>query len=728
MKRISHLAFLLILFVLATDSFGGLDTHGTVSGGSGIVSCDECPRNYAYEIKSPCMGGAISEILIGTSTAQDYSNICVPPGWNYSLIEIPNSDNLMACTCLTPIGSFSEGPDTVNSYYIHIYNVNGNSITDCDSFSVGFDHPLSPNDVGWEWTISNCNTSCPILMERAGASSSSRSVFESLGSNWGEPVGLGSGPVHAPRYPFIDGDDQCGHGLWGSLEDEDECFDGYVDHYNGGCDSEPPVFQDITTPIKICGKSGTFMTDSIQMKDTDWYHLEIDEPGYIRSVTHAEFPVQVLIYDITSGDCSTYTVLDSTSADSMTYAELSSYVYEGDYSVVVKPSVTSGIFCYKEYITQITFTPYQCPVNATQEGEVSCYPGYIDNYNGGCESDPPAFTSIVIGDTICGTSGSSLYNGIYERDQDWYEITITDTTVLNWNAYAIFPHFISIRSGNCIDSTILADTLGNPGEVTKLRLHDVQPGTYWLSIQPSVVGGWECPLDYIVWADTNTFPIVSIDMTPHNPPVTVNPGDSFTFTGIVTNNTDQIQFVDVAVFLILPNMQSYGPIQVFYNIPLDPYEVYTDENATQYIPSNAMLGDYQYIAYCGDYPAVVYDSTSFPFTVITGTAHRRVNDWMLKDWFDIDNPLLVQAMGLNDNYPNPFNASTTIIYHLVQDGQVTLDVFNLLGQKVETLIDGYRESGIANVTWDASTYSSGIYFYRLKMGNQAFTKRMVLLK
>jgi predicted outer membrane repeat protein len=90
-------------------------------------------------------------------------------------------------------------------------------------------------------------------------------------------------------------------------------------------------------------------------------------------------------------------------------------------------------------------------------------------------------------------------------------------------------------------------------------------------------------------------------------------------------------------------------------------------------------------------------------------------------------PLPAQFL-LKQNYPNPFNASTTIYYQVPVHGRVTLEVYNLLGQKVTTLLDGKQQAGCGSVLWDGSGVSSGVYFYRLTAEGLSETKRMLLLK
>ena len=79
-------------------------------------------------------------------------------------------------------------------------------------------------------------------------------------------------------------------------------------------------------------------------------------------------------------------------------------------------------------------------------------------------------------------------------------------------------------------------------------------------------------------------------------------------------------------------------------------------------------------------------------------------------------------------YPNPFNAQTNITFNVPKTGRVNLKVYNLLGQNVATLVDGKIDAGQHSINWDASNYSSGVYFYKLTAGNNVITKRLTLLK
>ncbi len=83
---------------------------------------------------------------------------------------------------------------------------------------------------------------------------------------------------------------------------------------------------------------------------------------------------------------------------------------------------------------------------------------------------------------------------------------------------------------------------------------------------------------------------------------------------------------------------------------------------------------------------------------------------------------------LNQNYPNPFNPTTAISYQLSAVSEVELAVFNTLGQKVQTLVNGTQTVGKHTIRFDASGLASGIYFYTLRAGNNTVTRKMILMR
>jgi hypothetical protein len=92
---------------------------------------------------------------------------------------------------------------------------------------------------------------------------------------------------------------------------------------------------------------------------------------------------------------------------------------------------------------------------------------------------------------------------------------------------------------------------------------------------------------------------------------------------------------------------------------------------------------------------------------------------------DVNGPL---TFALEQNYPNPFNPTTNIKYSVPQSSYVKLAVYNLVGEEVTILVDGFTEAGFYEVTFNASNLPSGAYFYKLQSGSKVEVKKMLLTK
>ncbi len=86
------------------------------------------------------------------------------------------------------------------------------------------------------------------------------------------------------------------------------------------------------------------------------------------------------------------------------------------------------------------------------------------------------------------------------------------------------------------------------------------------------------------------------------------------------------------------------------------------------------------------------------------------------------------AYYISQNYPNPFNPTTTIKFDLPKDGLITLEVYDILGRKITTLVNEHRNAGRYEQTFDASSLVSGVYVYKLHAGEFVSSKKMILLK
>ena len=110
----------------------------------------------------------------------------------------------------------------------------------------------------------------------------------------------------------------------------------------------------------------------------------------------------------------------------------------------------------------------------------------------------------------------------------------------------------------------------------------------------------------------------------------------------------------------------------------------------------------------------------------------------IQDAVDTGNPVatavhtttqqLPKKFELQQNYPNPFNPTTEISYTIGKAGNVSLKIYNLLGQEVATLVNGYQAANTYTINFNASHLSSGVYLYELRAGNNVVTKKMTLMK
>jgi len=121
---------------------------------------------------------------------------------------------------------------------------------------------------------------------------------------------------------------------------------------------------------------------------------------------------------------------------------------------------------------------------------------------------------------------------------------------------------------------------------------------------------------------------------------------------------------------------------------------------------------------------ICFTSNSTGFIVGSNNAILKLpNPSGINDFVEIPK----QSM-LIQNYPNPFNNSTNISFDLPKDDLVNLSVYNAKGELVKTLVSGNQSAGMQSVTFDANGLNSGVYYYKLQTGDNAMTKKMLLVK
>jgi hypothetical protein len=147
--------------------------------------------------------------------------------------------------------------------------------------------------------------------------------------------------------------------------------------------------------------------------------------------------------------------------------------------------------------------------------------------------------------------------------------------------------------------------------------------------------------------------------------------------------------------------------------------------------------------------SIVLQTTPSPFYsamsgVIPSTTNRdtvfvryQSEDYIWSSWFKTEGTVvsvddrpteIPKEYALYQNYPNPFNPTSIIRYDLPKSSFVTLKVYDVLGTEVSTLVNERQEPGVHQMSWQASGFASGVYFYRLQAGSFVETKKLILLR
>jgi hypothetical protein len=156
------------------------------------------------------------------------------------------------------------------------------------------------------------------------------------------------------------------------------------------------------------------------------------------------------------------------------------------------------------------------------------------------------------------------------------------------------------------------------------------------------------------------------------------------------------------------------------NAPARYYAIVQGGSSWLYLPDS--------VGYTNDSITIQVDPGGLPAGLYYDTVAIEIGG--MSGWLSVAVQLTVggaQAVS-TQNSPNPFNPTTEIRFTLPSSMNVRLDVYNIVGQRVSTLVDGHFDAGDHYVTWDASGRASGIYFYRLTTSDFTVTRKMLLLK
>ena len=227
---------------------------------------------------------------------------------------------------------------------------------------------------------------------------------------------------------------------------------------------------------------------------------------------------------------------------------------------------------------------------------------------------------------------------------------------------------------------------------------------------------------------------MTITLTPENPPILIPvSGGSFNFNIAVENLESTPELCDVWTEVTLPDGSTYGPIINAQSVTI-PANTLADRDRTQYVPATAPEGSYMYHGYVGNYPDDIWSSDEFAFVKdcpAENSGGNPVYSWgCVGEGFEefMETDILPTECALISAYPNPFNPECTINLSLQQATDISLNIYDIQGRLVESLLDGWYAPGIYDVAFDGSALSSGTYFALLKTNETSQTMKLVLIK
>ncbi|MGE5499863.1 MAG: T9SS type A sorting domain-containing protein [Syntrophothermus sp.] len=374
-----------------------------------------------------------------------------------------------------------------------------------------------------------------------------------------------------------------------------------------------------------------------------------------------------------------------------------------------------------------------------------------------------------------GESWTKADSGIYPREEIISLASVTDqsggTNIFAGTAHGIYRStnngvsWDSINSGLPSNASEFYVALSNdgkklfagtvayfPGDQNSARAHiylSTDKGENWIR-RDSGLSGWSFGVNPIIIRDS-----VIISGTSDGVFVSSNDGVSWSqgnFNYFVTSlaavgqNIIATSFTDMAIGLFISTNNGMDWNKIRYAISGDTS---LPQSGVYAVGNNLYMGGYDIWGHSGILVSTDYGKNWSTITsnltdtwinlfsispdgkyVFTGTQGRGAWRHTIGELAEVNaprQPFSPAGFSLEQNFPNPFNPSTTIKYSIQKECKVTLTVYNTLGEIISVLVDETLNAGIYNVTFNTDGLSSGVYFYRIKAGSFVQAKKMVLL-
>jgi len=228
--------------------------------------------------------------------------------------------------------------------------------------------------------------------------------------------------------------------------------------------------------------------------------------------------------------------------------------------------------------------------------------------------------------------------------------------------------------------------------------------------------------------------VLEITLTPTGAPIIIPPGGgAFNYQATLVNSGTAPVGCDLWIMQQQPSGQWQGPLLGPLDLTL-PAGANLSRLRNQNVAGSAAAGTYQYYGYTGYYPVTVFDSSGFAYTKSGVDASGPVGNWACTgEPFPGELEGTRSVASIPETFalsasPNPFNPRTALGFTLPAPGHVGLRVYDTAGREVATLVNGWREAGVHEVTFDGSGLASGVYLVRMEAGEVAQVMKLVLLK
>jgi hypothetical protein len=575
-------------------------------------------------------------------------------------------------------------------------------------------------------------------------------------------------------------------------EGEPDCYDGYADNYDAGCNSDSLGGRFVELPctagtVSVCGTYGTYVSQGLQYRDTDWYQIVVNKTSSIEACVTGQYGTEMYVLDGRFG-CGNIGLVCAQAGSADQPICCNATLGPGKYWVVVTTSAFSGQPCGGLYVMSVTRDscpePFvlACPATAGDEGEPVCHDNYQDTFDAGCNSDPPSFISRFGSSTgntdcvpgtvqVCGTYGTYSFQGSQYRDTDWYQMIVNRTTHLRYCAVGEAATSIYVLNGTsgCSGLSFVCANSGAPGDSICCDV-TLSAGTYWLFIASSDYFGVPCGSRYVISVTRDTCPEPFLVDCPHGATAEQEPVCSSTYVDHSNGGCNSNPPVFEAVRCSKKQITicgTYGTYQ-YQGIDFrdtDWYEIelkvarhvrfnVIGEAPTSVFILNGAAGcsnpNVESSASGARGDSIVCEADLLPgihwFFVATSNftgipcGSRYV---IMIDGYKCGDPSDVTgvpetaatgALAIHAIIPNPMTGASRIDYELPHESMVRLEVYNIAGQRVRTVVDQRRApGGIHSASWDGRNddgrrLPAGAYFVRLTTGSRFITDQLMLVR